>query len=294
MAFKFTVPYEQLNLQNQALFDASTYATAMKRGYAREFTILSACSSCSNVVSGYALGELPGSAHSQPCMLLQLSQVGDAKCMFEPSGFKDTSKLSFVKISGMSGSMSALQAQRIILQVAQGLAAVHAVGGIYCDLKPANLLLFGDPHALEVKLTDFTSSILRTDYDPKSVGMTKEWAAPECRDKFKNKAPEAVKQGVQAAEQGASDTKPTVSEGTELLDIWTLGMLLLWLRKGCQVLSCTAEQLIAEPSCALVSTLEPLEQDFLKCSLRMQRSERWPAKRLLDEHPYLSQHFSGQ
>jgi hypothetical protein len=71
-------------------------------------------------------------------------------------------------------------------------------------------------------------------------------------------------------------------------------MLLLWLRKGCQVLSCTAEQLIAEPSCALVSTLEPLEQDFLKCSLRMQRSERWPAKRLLDEHPYLSQHFSGQ
>lgn len=265
LAFKFAVPFEQLKKDTQAAYgSASAYATAMKRCCAKEFNILQACSSCSNVVSGYVLGELHGTTHSRPCMLLELSQLGDAEGKL---GFANMLKEhTFVSISGMSGSMQPLQAQRIILQVARGLEAVHAAGAVHCDLKPANLLLFGDAGSLECKITDLTTSVLLQDYDPRTdrVGATQGWAAPE-----------------------SWDTHPAISSA---MDIWGLGVLLLWLRGGFSVLSLTPSDLTAEVPCALIRALTPLEKNFAECCLRMQPSERWSATQLLQDHPYLNQH----
>jgi serine/threonine protein kinase len=201
-------------------------------------------------------------------MLLELSQLGDACAMLStiPSSMRAR---TFSNTSGRSGTMLPRQAQRIIQQIAVGLAAVHAARAVHGDLKPANVLLFGDAGALDIKLTDFTSSILLQDTDPPAdgFGATLGWAGPE-----------------------VWDTNPSVNSA---VDIWSLGIMLLWLRTGPAVLNLTPSQLTAEPACAQISHLQPTEQHFVRCCLCMQPSARWSAERLLKEYSYCSQQYQG-
>lgn len=72
------------------------------------------------------------------------------------------------------------------------------------------------------------------------------------------------------------------------MDIWGLGMMLLWLRCGSSVLSCTPSQLTGRTPCAQISSLTAIEQNFLECCMCMQPAERWSAEQLLKDHPYFS------
>jgi serine/threonine protein kinase len=271
LAFKYAKPYDQLTKAAKAIYGSvDAYSASIQRCYAREWRVLDACSSCSNVLSGYAFGQLygctPGS-HARPCMLMELSQLGNANKLL--AGADSPSAGLSVSTSGEFGGMSSLQAQRIVLQVAHGLEAVHAVPAVYCNLKPANLLLFGDPDKPTFKLADFTTSILPQDACCRadSYAVTDGWAAPEA-------------------------WSPNI---TSAMDIWTLGVLLLWLRHGGKALWCTSSQLSAQPPCAELPgmDLDPIEQDFATCCLCLQPSERWPVTRLLQEHHYLSKEYQG-
>jgi serine/threonine protein kinase len=187
----------------------------MKHGFAKECSILSACSYSSNVVSCYALGELSGSTHSEeslPCMLMELSQLGDAQNMFQPAyNFNPP-----INISGMAGTMSTLQAQHIIRQVARGLAAVHAVPAIFCDLKRANLLLFGDAGAPQVKLTDFTTSITEG-YNPSAdmIGISEGWASPETEEEAEAEPAAEAQPAAEAEPEPAAEAQPAAEAEPE-------------------------------------------------------------------------------
>jgi serine/threonine protein kinase len=268
LAFKYTKPYDQLTKEVKASYGSvDAYSACIQRCYSKEWRILDACSSCSNVLDGYALGQLFSKGHARPCMLLELSQLGSADKVLAPP--ETPAERMFVSVSGRSGSMATRQAQHVILQVAGGLAAVHTVPAIYGDPKPANMMLFGDAGNLTIKLTDFTTSLLLQDDNPAidGCGISQAWAGPEVCD--------------------------DVPKATPAMDVWTLGMLLLWLRLGDRVLNYTPAQLTAEPPGAPVSQLAHIEQDFARCCLRMEPSERWPVTRLLQEHPYLSQQYEG-
>ncbi|KAI7762561.1 hypothetical protein LZL87_008907 [Fusarium oxysporum] len=73
----------------------------------------------------------------------------------------------------------------LAVDIATGVRALHDVGIIHGDIKPANVLIFKDPQLMYVaKIADFGSSLLRSDIKspmklPFGSGF---WQAPECRD----------------------------------------------------------------------------------------------------------------
>ncbi|KAG4272563.1 serine/threonine protein kinase [Fusarium proliferatum] len=73
----------------------------------------------------------------------------------------------------------------LAVDIATGVRALHDVGIIHGDIKPANVLIFKDPQLTYVaKIADFGSSLLRSDIKspmklPFGSGF---WQAPECRD----------------------------------------------------------------------------------------------------------------
>ncbi|KAF5630133.1 serine threonine kinase [Fusarium sp. NRRL 52700] len=73
----------------------------------------------------------------------------------------------------------------LVVDIATGVRALHDVGIIHGDIKPANVLIFKDPQLTYVaKIADFGSSLLRSDIKspmklPFGSGF---WQAPECRD----------------------------------------------------------------------------------------------------------------
>jgi serine/threonine protein kinase len=73
----------------------------------------------------------------------------------------------------------------LAVDIVTGVRALHDVGIIHGDIKPANVLIFKDPQLKYVaKIADFGSSLLRADLNspmklPFGSGF---WQAPECRD----------------------------------------------------------------------------------------------------------------
>ncbi|ENI00904.1 hypothetical protein COCC4DRAFT_53436 [Bipolaris maydis ATCC 48331] len=80
--------------------------------------------------------------------------------------------------------MSTRKAFGLAIDVCAGVSALHEVGIIHGDIKPANVLIFKHPELKFVaKISDFGSSLLKTDIKepirlPFSSGI---WQAPECK-----------------------------------------------------------------------------------------------------------------
>jgi serine/threonine protein kinase len=127
------------------------------------------------------------------------------------------------------------------------------------------LLLFGDREAPQVKLIDFTTSMFMNNQDAGADGFsaTEGWAPPE-----------------------AWGDNPQISTA---MDIWSLGMMLMWLQFGSGVLDCTPAQLTGTAPSAEISSLTACEQNFMDCCMRMQPAERWSAEQLLEQHTYFNQ-----
>jgi hypothetical protein len=82
VAFKFARPFAQLAGADKAAYgNPDGYVDSMGRCYAKEWSIIEGCSSCVNVLSGFAVGELRNGNHARPCMLFELSQLGDANIL---------------------------------------------------------------------------------------------------------------------------------------------------------------------------------------------------------------------
>jgi serine/threonine protein kinase len=75
------------------------------------------------------------------------------------------------------GAVTATDLWRVAAGVARALAATHKAGVIHCDVKPANILVYGD----SIRLIDFGISRLVGDQPSWSeyVHFSRGWAAPE-------------------------------------------------------------------------------------------------------------------
>jgi serine/threonine-protein kinase len=81
--------------------------------------------------------------------------------------------LEYVEGTPLRGPVAADEAVRLSLQIADALAAAHARGIILRDLKPANVMVWGDAGTSTIKLLDFgVASFVGTDSDPDATGTT--------------------------------------------------------------------------------------------------------------------------
>ncbi|MCJ1251357.1 Ankyrin-2 [Trapelia coarctata] len=69
---------------------------------------------------------------------------------------------------------------KLLSDIASGIAALHALGVVHGDLKPANVLLFTDSTGLTAKISDFGFCIVDDDDLKVARGGTAYWNAPEC------------------------------------------------------------------------------------------------------------------
>ena len=65
----------------------------------------------------------------------------------------------------------------VLLQLAEGLAAIHAMGIVHRDLKPANVLVSQDGPALRVKISDFGVSTIAQGADYPADGVSEDESA---------------------------------------------------------------------------------------------------------------------
>ncbi|KAF1954793.1 serine/threonine protein kinase [Byssothecium circinans] len=105
-----------------------------------------------------------------PAFVMEVAHT-NLQAMMESEGFT-IDKMSTHKTFGLA------------IDVCAGVSALHEVGIIHGDIKPANVLIFKDPELKFVaKISDFGSSLLKTDVKepirlPFSSGI---WQAPECK-----------------------------------------------------------------------------------------------------------------
>lgn len=78
--------------------------------------------------------------------------------------------------------------RHLLLDIAEGLLALHSVNIVHSDIKPANILIFKHPRRKMVaKLSDFGFSLLGIDEGlptQKLEGYSHHWAAPEAEDEI--------------------------------------------------------------------------------------------------------------
>ncbi|XP_014559599.1 hypothetical protein COCVIDRAFT_24054 [Bipolaris victoriae FI3] len=105
-----------------------------------------------------------------PAFVMELAHT-NLEAMMQSEGFT-IDKISTRKAFGLA------------IDVCAGVSALHEVGIIHGDIKPANVLIFKHPELKFVaKISDFGSSLLKTDIKepirlPFSSGI---WQAPECK-----------------------------------------------------------------------------------------------------------------
>tara|TARA_R110002003_G_scaffold228_16_gene16715 strand:+ start:11977 stop:13674 length:1698 start_codon:yes stop_codon:yes gene_type:complete len=96
-------------------------------------------------------------------------------------------ELAHTNLQAMMESESEISTRKLLglaIDVCDGVSALHEVGIIHGDIKPANILIFKDRELdFIAKISDFGSSLLKTDikepiYLPFSSGI---WQAPECK-----------------------------------------------------------------------------------------------------------------
>lgn len=96
-------------------------------------------------------------------------------------------ELAHTNLQAMMESETEMSTRKMFgltIDICAGVSALHEVGIIHGDIKPANILIFKDQElGLTAKISDFGSSLLKTDINepihlPFSSGV---WQAPECK-----------------------------------------------------------------------------------------------------------------
>jgi serine/threonine protein kinase len=117
---------------------------------------------------------------------VKLQSLGWEADTSSPGIFLPNLTLEFATFSTLQNFLLALNItyawkQRIVLDVAEGLFALHSCSIAHCDVKMENVLMFPceDPNfPVVAKLTDFGFSVDLLN-EPMVVGLTPVWAAPE-------------------------------------------------------------------------------------------------------------------
>mmetsp|Transcript_105220 Transcript_105220/g.296278 ORF Transcript_105220/g.296278 Transcript_105220/m.296278 type:complete len:264 (-) Transcript_105220:44-835(-) len=166
----------------------------------------------------------------------------------------------------------------LIVDMLQAMVAMHSQGFIYRDMKPANVLVFGDCRpgmgGCHAKVTDLglTCSHIEVEFECKGVVGTPMFMAPEtlCLQDSKPWTTETYQAGVRAAN-----------------DVWALGMTSYFLFFGdvpqafaeCTDLSlmlCEARQFDVSSDAKYNST-SPEVREFLHGVLNLRADDRWTA-----------------
>ena len=117
-----------------------------------------------NIVTMLGWGTHPDDWHAIPYIALELANMDLVALLQGEAKISPTAKLAL-----MHG-------------VASGLDAIHRVGLIHGDLKPANVLIFEAPDGWCAKLADFGGSAILGRDESVEFGGTLGWRAPEIRD----------------------------------------------------------------------------------------------------------------
>ena len=114
-----------------------------------------------NIVDLLAWGSSPGDWHNVPFIALEVADMDLAVLLQNEKVISPVEKLDLVQ------------------DVACGLDAIHEIGLVHGDLKPANVLIFGKPDAWVAKLADFGGAANVSKDGFWEGGGTVGWRAPE-------------------------------------------------------------------------------------------------------------------
>ena len=117
----------------------------------------------------------------------------------------DSSKLAQLSLSKKT---------ELLLNISEGLMALHKCGIAHSDFKPDNILIFKDNGTYIAKISDFGFSVFANDDADKLLGYTPPWNAPELTDETTSSS--LTFRAMQAA------------------DVYSYGLVVLSIVLGCQ------------------------------------------------------------
>ncbi|KAF5588661.1 serine threonine kinase [Fusarium pseudoanthophilum] len=126
---------------------------------------------------------LPDARNLPELVAVKIPRPDDGVLM--PSFVLEAAEIDLEKFLDNPKALEYRKVLGLAVDIATGVRALHDVGIIHGDIKPANVLIFKDPQLTYVaKIADFGSSLLRSDIKspmklPFGSGF---WQAPECRD----------------------------------------------------------------------------------------------------------------
>ncbi|KAL9632393.1 MAG: hypothetical protein Q9164_005345 [Protoblastenia rupestris] len=121
-----------------------------------------------NIVELLAWGSSPTNWHDVPFIALELADMDLATLLQNENVVSPSEKLDLVQ------------------DIACGLDAIHEIGLVHGDLKPANVLIFGEPEGWVAKLADFGGAANVGKDGFWEGGGTVGWRAPEVRELYES------------------------------------------------------------------------------------------------------------